>query len=623
MKTFTSRLLTASLALLSSTVLAQSSLSANSIWQDIENTVTCAGCETLLATLQALAHLGNDAFVAVIASVCILSGAEDADVCTGAVGLEGPIIAHDLREMTIPSKTSQLFCTTFFGLCDYPTITPYTVPFPKPKPATSRPAASGKTPMQVVQFSDIHVDLSYTTGANYNCTKNICCRPYTASDAPGKTPYPCGPNGNHQCDSPKTLEQSLYTAIETFAPNAAFSLFTGDVVEGAVWLVNQAEVTTDLQNAYTTMSSTLKMPVYAAVGNHDAAPVNSFPPQAINTTISSQYVYDTLSSSWKQWIGASAATQADNYGAYSYKLPSQNLRIISINTNLYYKENFWLYEQTIERDPDGQLAWFVSQLQGAEDAGQRVWVIGHMPLGSGDALHDGSFYLDQIVQRYSATIAAMFFGHTHKGEFQLSYSNYAAQTAANAVMTSYICPALTPTSGSPAFRVYSVDPVTYGILDYTEYSTSLETATYQTNGPIWSPYYSAKAAYGPSVGITAASAELTPAFWHNLTTVFQTNDTLFQQFNARKSRGYGVSACTGTCKTGTICQLRAAQAQYNCVAVTPGIDFKKAKRDEVQAGDGHEHGECGGSKAKEILMSLVGNQEELRNAIDRRMMMMM
>ena len=32
------------------------------------------------------------------------------------------------------------------------------------KPDTSRPAVSGKTPIQIVHISDIHVDLNYTTG---------------------------------------------------------------------------------------------------------------------------------------------------------------------------------------------------------------------------------------------------------------------------------------------------------------------------------------------------------------------------------------------------------------------------------------------------------------------------
>lgn len=166
--------------------------------------------------------------------------------------------------MNIPSHTSQLFCNTIFGLCPFPTVTAYNVTFPSPKPSSVRPPVSGKRPVEVVHYSDIHVDLSYETGSSYNCTKNICCRPYTSAEAPGNTSYPAGPYGNHACDAPVSLEESMYAAIQEIAPNAIFTLFTGDVVEGAVWLVNETEVTGDLQNAYGKMSSLT--PVYGTVG---------------------------------------------------------------------------------------------------------------------------------------------------------------------------------------------------------------------------------------------------------------------------------------------------------------------------------------------------------------------
>ncbi|THZ64346.1 sphingomyelin phosphodiesterase [Aureobasidium pullulans] len=586
------------------------------VLNDIKNAATCTACQSLLGVLQAVAHLGNDAFVGVITAVCQSLGVEDADVCAGAIGLEGPILAHDLREMTIGSHTAQLFCGTIFGLCDYPAVTPYSVTFPSAKPAgASRPASSGKTPLKVVHYSDIHVDLSYQVGANYNCTKNICCRPYTAADAPGKTQFPAGQYGNTQCDSPRSLEQSMYNAIKTLVPDAAFSIFTGDVVEGAVWLVNQTEVTNDLNNAYSLMS-TLGMPVYGVVGNHDAAPVNSFPPAAVDTTISSQWVYDTLSADWTSWIGSAAASNADKYGAYSVKNPNTNLRVVSFNTNLYYKQNFWLYETTMETDPSGQLAWLVGELDAAEKAGERVWLLGHMPMGAGDAFHDGSNYFNQIVKRYSATIAAQFYGHTHKDEFQITYADYTKQTAANAVDVSYIAPALTPTSGNPTFRVYSIDPVTFGVLDYTVYFANISSPTYQ-NGPTWQKYYSVKETYGAQLTppVTAASAELTPAFWHNLTTLFQTNDAVFQQFNARKSRGHDVSSCTGDCKTSSICQLRAAEAQYNCVTIKPGVNFKK--RD--LAADITHSDECDGSAGAKILGALTENIGAFQEALEKQL----
>lgn len=76
----------------------------------------------------------------------------------------------------------------------------------------------------------------------------------------------------------------------------------------------------------------------------------------------------------------------------------------------------------MERDPSGQLAWLVTELEAAEDAEERVWLMGHMPLGTSDSFHDQSGYFDQIIQRFDTTISALFFGHTHQDEFQISYS---------------------------------------------------------------------------------------------------------------------------------------------------------------------------------------------------------
>ena len=244
--------------------------------------------------------------------------------------------------MSVPSHTAQLFCITFFGLCPYPPVTPYTVPIPSPKPSTSRPASSGQAPIQVVQFSDIHVDPFYETGSSYNCTKPICCRSYTTADAPGNNQYPAGPFGNTKCDAPVSLEDSMYAAIQQIAPNASFTLFTGDIVDHAVWLTNETQNIKDINDAYTRMTG---LPtVYGTVGNHESSPTNAFPPKALNNN-AAQWVYDTLSADWTQWIGASQAAEADKFGAYS--VVNGNLRVISINTNLYYGGNYWLYEKTM------------------------------------------------------------------------------------------------------------------------------------------------------------------------------------------------------------------------------------------------------------------------------------
>jgi sphingomyelin phosphodiesterase len=163
-------------------------------------------------------------------------------------------------------------------------------------------------------------------------------------------------------------------------------------------------------------------------------------------------------------------------------------------------------------------------------------------------------------------------------------------------------------SGNPTFRVYSVDPVTFAILDYSVYYANISSPTYQS-GPTWELLYSVKETYGPLVSppVTDPSAELTPAFWHSLTDLFESDDSVFQAYYARKSRDYSLATCTGSCKTSEICQLRAMQAQYNCGTVTAGVNFR---RDAV--GHGHEHGNgqvggCEGSSIVPILSRLSGS----------------
>lgn len=355
------------------------------------------------------------------------------------------------------------------------------------------------------------------------------------------------------------------------------------------------------------MNESLKL-VYGTAGNHEANPVNSFPPNSVGHE--TQWLYDQLSSEWSHWIGDAATNAVEAGGSYSTKYPNGNLRVISLNTNLYYKLNFWLFQAYDDKDPNGQIAWLVQELDAAEKAGEHVYIIAHMPPGQSDALHDGSNYLDQVFNRYANTIAATFYGHTHVDHFEISYTDWSAQTYSNAYLTSYIAPSLTPTSGMPSFRVYDVDPDTFAVLDHTTYMADMTNPAFQTTGPVWTKLYSAKEAYGPSVSppLTDPKAELTAAFWHNVTAAFETNQDLFNQYMSRKSRGWNPSTCDGDCKTDEICQLRAGRSQNNCFKPTPGIHFSK------RSGVDHDHGEhdeCGVPITLKTINSLAYDKKAI------------
>ncbi|KAI0006916.1 putative acid sphingomyelinase [Xylariaceae sp. FL0662B] len=592
---------------------------AASIREDAQSPASCVACEATLLQFKLLASRGDAFFVGVVTELCKLSGIEDEDVCEGAIAREGPIVARGLRGIMPGSRTSRLACVALMGLCSYPEVKPHNVTFPSPRPPNERPGPSGRKPLHIVHYSDIHVDPLYVEGANANCSKPICCRDYV--DLASNNDFPAGPNGEHRCDSPVSLEESMYAAIKDIVPDAAFSIFTGDLVDHAIWNTSEEKNILSIEGAYGRMSKA-GMLVYGTAGNHEASPANLYPPAAVNN--STQWLYNRLSSSWSRWIGTRAADKTREYGAYSVKYPDGNLRIISISTNMYYIHNYWLYEEQMETDPNSQLAWLVSELDAAEKEGERVYIIGHMPMGASDAFHDGSNYFDQIIKRYSPTIAALFFGHTHLDEFELSYADYADRTSAGALVTSYIAPSLTPTSGHPAFRVYTVDPVTFAVLDATTYIANMSDPDFRSNTarPTWSKYYSAKEAYGPLVSppLTAAGAELTPAFWHNVTEVLERNQTAFHEYWARKRRGWAVGTCEGECVRAEVCKMRAARAQDNCAV--PGLillelEEKRKFRAGGNNGTGHAYGggrgdECGGLIIRNTLGSLFVDEDMLR-----------
>ncbi|CDR46236.1 RHTO0S12e01882g1_1 [Rhodotorula toruloides] len=559
---------------------------------DVEASISCATCIGLLAPLQALARLGDDAFVDLFVGFCTKLGIEDADVCAGAVGTQAPILAHDLRSIRLASPAAKNFCTTIFGLCPLPNTIPHTVNLTEPPvdagaemlnghpPRRTRKIwrSKGRSPFQVVHISDVHVDRSYTPGSSADCSKVICCRNYGPGSLGEAVKVPAGPFGHKKCDAPPALVESMFRAIDKLAPNKSFTIFTGDVVESAVWAVDQAHVSDDLLRWDEDMQS----PSYPVVGNHDVAPVNAFPRSTSPQAHDSDWVFELAARDWRKWIGRDAADQVRKMsGCYSRVHPGTNLKIISLNTNYWYKQNFWLYDSDEPVwDPNGILTWLAHELDLAEQAGQRAWIIGHMPFGKVDAMRDQSNYANQIFQRYHNTIAAHFYGHSHVDEFEIAYPDYADRRAETANGIAFISGALTPTSGNPVFRVYDVDPDTYEVVDFVPHYANKSEPSFQID-PVWQPYYSARRSYGSYLDPPFPDdAPLNATFWHRVTEVFERNETVFQLFNVRLSRGGKIEDCSGPiCKNNTICMLRSMRSESNCAVIQPGLSFKDQKRD--------------------------------------------
>ncbi|UKZ74533.1 hypothetical protein TrVFT333_002203 [Trichoderma virens FT-333] len=436
----------------------------------------CEDCKSTLAYLQTIAFIGDEALVKMLQQTCGGPLNDDEDFCLGIIALQGPVLADTLRKIEPSSRAAVLLCNALMGACEYPHVMPYNLSFPLngqchvPLASKVSPMAEvasmmeKRAPLRIAHFSDIHVDLLYATGSNANCSKPMCCRNYTLADEPGHNDAPAGPFGEHNCGSPPSLEESMYQAIQELSPD--FSIFTGDIVDHAIWNTSTGRNEMEIRSTYSAMKKAGMGRVYSTLGNHEMSPANALP-----------------HCDWLQWL--------------------------------------------------------IEELDSAERDGERVYIIGHMPMGGSDAFHDASNYFDQVINRYQSTIAAMFFGHTHLDQFEISYSDYQAQTAENAVSISYIAPSMAPLSGMPAFRIYTVDPITFGILDVETYSADMDEEGFNVR-PVWTRSFSAREEYGSSVDPPldhSPKSELTPSFWHNVTTFLESNATAFDAYWARPSSG--------------------------------------------------------------------------------------
>ncbi|KAI6108786.1 sphingomyelin phosphodiesterase [Pisolithus croceorrhizus] len=484
----------------------------------------------------------------------------------------------------------QLICARLLSLCPVPPTVPLNLTgwFAKPKPSPLPPSKqpSGER-LKVLHVSDIHIDPRYATGYEANCTAYLCCRENVWNAAsPDHVVLPAPRYGSYLCDTPMSLMLAAMQAIpvltETEGTGFNFSLFTGDLTahdpdnqySRYVFLV----VVYDLLKKYVGPP-----PVYATLGNHDTYMQFQMIPYYLGGPLGNQFnwLYEHVSSLWyhDEWLPMNSVEYAKtHYAAYSIKRPD-GLRIISLDTDIL---NYFSYVNATAPDPFGILRWVTDELQVAEDAGERVWIIGHVISGwDGTQSQLNPTNLCRcLVDRYSPhVIANIFYGHNHEDEFSVFYANNAsAMNAETALAVSWISPSLTPlTNLNSGFRMYEVDSVVFFIQPRCSWISRVDefpSLDNQTNvGPTYFLEYSAREAYGGNI-TWGMNDPLNATWWHLVTEQMETNITLSQTFRKYQSKS-SVKAipCNETCLTASICYMRSGSASLAYENCPPGYGY--------------------------------------------------
>ncbi|CAK1546018.1 unnamed protein product [Leptosia nina] len=562
----------------------------------------CVLCRTVFAALTDLVRNGaNDkSLVDSITLICNRLSIVTPKVCHGAVFLNVPIINYIIR--TTPAAEPGTFCGIFFQSIhdsdncrfnddrfNWRVELPPIVEIPPVKYNNAKP-------LTVAVITDAHIDPLYEPFGVADCSEPVCCRkgqttrnfkytynqdtdeevvlkslsevngqPVIDIDA-GKTlrhnrkltknnknnenHIPAGYWGDYRdCDSPVWAYDDVIDRMHATHQDIDIIYYMGDTIDHHVWETTYELI--DEVNLYLVdkLRKTFgdNVPVIAAIGNHESQPTNQFAPQRITQAyLNTTWLYESLARKWGSYLTEEAKNTLRKHGDFSMAV-RPGLRVISLNTNIAYKNNWWLvFDPT---DAKNHLDWLIRELYKAEQAGEKVHILSHIPPGVHDLTYTWTREYNRIVNRFQKTIAAEFNGHTHSDEFKIFYSN---ENKSVPIAVSWGAGSASAYSNNNVnYKIAIISPTNYAPLSITNYVYNLTEANLTPNRrPHWFKLYDIKNTYGIS--------DLSPAAMNDLVYSMVTDKKylldIYSAFQTRLSDTRWQN-CDEICKINNLCRI--------------------------------------------------------------------
>lgn len=187
-----------------------------------------------------------------------------------------------------------------------------------------------------------------------------------------------------------------------------------------------------------------------------------------------------------------------SHGCYSATLPD-NIRLIAL-ANVSWSHSHMNHMAT--KAGDAVVDYLNTELAAADTAGQRVWLLLHIPPGGsthGDGTHvganwkarfDGDF--QEALDNHAGIVDIAFTGHTHMDDFRFgAYKNPTGGQGADHVVMYKIVPGVSPKFGqSPGFQIYTT---TNGVV--SDWTTYFYKPTHRGGPYQWGTPYTARKDY--------------------------------------------------------------------------------------------------------------------------------
>lgn len=441
---------------------------------------SCEKCKTTLSILRLLynIYIGKEKLKEFVLTVCKEIVQLPAHVCEGAVSRYSDVVVDNLVERIFNDTRTCADLEYCNHTIAYETIEEYAERVLKNKPETKKKEVDMKSQdiIKVAQITDIHFDEKYIEGGVADCnTPSCCCRELPK---PGEEDHILGGKygANSRCESNLNLMQA--TAEELAKHQFDYLLFTGDVIRGEVWGLEQEDVTKAMNTFIKTITDKIGMniPIIPVIGNHEKFTVDQF-------KLPETDFLATIANAYKPWLTTEAYESLKTYGYYTMKI--KGIKLIVINCLLCDSFNWNL--MTDNEDSKAMIKWLENELDLAEKNDEPVHLIDHFPIGNGQQYEQCSHRLRILIERYQNTIKAYISGHTHKDEIFLIKEYYTN----NYFFANYAESALNPREyKNPSIRIYEVDQKTKLLKDFVQIRMDIAKSNTERT-PFWKEYYRA------------------------------------------------------------------------------------------------------------------------------------
>ena len=316
-------------------------------------------------------------------------------------------------------------------------------------------------------------------------------------------------------DTSYDLLQSSLQAMRTRQPDAKFMTVSGDLMAHAFSCRFKALLPQSTQSDYQTFTlKTLSfvvsslhstfphMPIYVALGNNDSG-CGDYQLDAGS---------DFLAQAGKILAGALAAPQQQDAisqfaqgGYYNIAMasPMSNTHILVVNDVYLSPKYLTCGGMPNVTAASAEMDWLKQQLASAQQAGQKVWILGHIPpgidapstvarmknicAGAKPVMFLSSGVMDDLMLKHASAIRLGIFAHTHMDELRLLQPEGGdpSPTAEHSVVLKLVS-SISPIDGNnPSFTVANINPSTAALEDYKVFVASNQTGV----GATWPEEY--------------------------------------------------------------------------------------------------------------------------------------